>query len=422
MNTFFEIGEVVWGKIKGYPWWPAIITELRDNLIYTVKFYSDYSYGKLSPKFLLKYEENKNKIIEANKKNKKLLGAVKAAESDIKKHKNMNYMPIENDNINDMNVNDISKNKIDKEIKKLNFFNKNLEPKNLVKINNNDLKNNLINKTEIMANQNNRVNIFSIVKNNKNSNSLNNLNSPISSFKGGEESHLLSEKNNSNFESNSNNNDIIINKNLLILNNDDKINLLPLNNNNKENISNIEKEKGKKFKKLKKFKYQKKIKNDVKKEVENNKKEEEIKKEKYFIKIEIENLDTKINKKKEIKQKSKADEKAKEEKKRKEEEDHFIYQIDEYFFKIFNILNSKKYEQLDYQKEEFKKILIFLSKYKRDNFIEFLKMTNISKYIQYFLCHLKAYDAELDNLAKKVYRNFHKQFNKEFFSNQNIEL
>ena len=49
-------------------------------------------------------------------------------------------------------------------------------------------------------------------------------------------------------------------------------------------------------------------------------------------------------------------------------------------------------------------------------------MTNISKYIQYFLCHLKAYDAELDNLAKKVYRNFHKQFNKEFFSNQNIEL
>ena len=50
-------------------------------------------------------------------------------------------------------------------------------------------------------------------------------------------------------------------------------------------------------------------------------------------------------------------------------------------------------------------------------------MTNISKYIQYFVCYLKSYDIELNDLAKKVYRNFHKQFNKEYFSgNTNIEL
>ena len=162
------------------------------------------------------------------------------------------------------------------------------------------------------------------------------------------------------------------------------------------------------------------------KEIKEKKKEEpevkEIKKEKYYIKIEIENLELKGNKKKEIKAKSKIDEKAKEEKKRREEEDHFIYQIDEYFYKIFILLNNKKFEQLDYEKEQLKKIFIFLSKYRRVNFIEFLKMTNISKYIQYFICYLKVYDVELDNLAKKVYRNFHKHFNREYFSYQISEI
>ena len=86
------------------------------------------------------------------------------------------------------------------------------------------------------------------------------------------------------------------------------------------------------------------------------------------------------------------------------------------------LLSNKKFERLDYEKEQLKKIFIFLSKYRRDNFIEFLKMTNISKYIQYFMCYLKIYDVELDNLAKKVYRNFHKHFNREYFTNKISEI
>lgn len=164
MNTFFEIGEVVWGKIKGYPWWPAIITDFTDSLIYTIKFYSDNSYAKLSSKYLLKYEENKNKILETNKKNKKLLGAIKAADSDLKNLKNINYMPIENNDINDIDKFQINNNPTKPKIKKLNNTLENFEPKKLEKINNNDLNNNLNKNIEIKntnySNIDNSQNIF----------------------------------------------------------------------------------------------------------------------------------------------------------------------------------------------------------------------------------------------------------------------
>ena len=407
MTTFFEKGEVVWGKIKGYPWWPAIITDFTNNLIYTIKFMSDNSYAKLSSKFILKYEENKNKILESNKKNKKLLCAIKAADLEIKKQNNINNNSINNNNIYDMNVNNNSKIKIDTEkiqIKKINNYN--FDQKYFDKINNDLKNNNLINKTETMSSQNNRVNIFSIIKNNKNNNNSNNLNSPTYESKALEDVQTISEKKNNNIESYSNN-DIIINKNLLSLDNDDEISLLL---NNKQQLESKKKEKEKKFKK---------INNKEKKE---EIKEKEKKEENYYIKIEIEKMEIKNHKKKEIKKKIKIDDKVKEEKKRREEEDNFLYQIDEYFYKIFELFNNKKYEKLDYEKEQFKKVLIFLSKYKRDNFIDFLKMTNISKYIQYFVCYLKTYDLELNNLAKKVYRNFHIQFNREYFSEQNIDI
>ena len=248
MTTFFERDEVVWGKIKGYPWWPAIITDCNNNFVYTIKFYNDNSYAKLSSKFLLKYEEHKNKILESNKKNKKLVSAIRAADSDLKKLNNINKIPFDNiDNSYNANTFNNSKIKIDTEkiqIKKLNNSIQNFEPTNLEKINNNDLNNNLFNKTETMSAQNNKVNIFSIVKNNKNNNSINNQYSPISSYRMEEENNITSEKNNSNIDSNSNNNDIIINKNLLCLNNDDEINLLLLNNNTIKKEIKI----GKKFK------------------------------------------------------------------------------------------------------------------------------------------------------------------------------
>ena len=427
MNTFFERGEVVWGKIKGYPWWPANIIDFNNNLVYTIKFYSDNSYAKLSSKFLLKYEENKNKILEANKKNKKLLSAIKEADLDLKKLNNTNYLPLDNiDNSYNIISNNNSKIKINTEkiqIKKINNSIQKFEPKNFEKINNNDLYNNLFNKSDTMSTQNNKVNIFSIVKNSKSSNTINIQYSPSSSYPMEEENYITSKKNNSNIDTNSNNNDIIINKNKLCLNNDDEINFLLLNNNNNKNKEALKKE-NEKTKKIKNFQKKEKKEEEIKeKEKEKEIKEKEIKqkekeKEEYYIKIEIENLDNKNYKRKDIKTKTKVDDKAKEEKKKREEEDNFLYEIDEYFYKILEIFNKKQFDKLDYEKVQLRRVLIYLANFKRKNFVEFLKMTNISKYIQYFVCYLKDYDQELSILAKNVYRNFHKQFNKEYFGNK----
>ena len=36
----FIINEIVWAKVKGYPWWPGIIAELsnKKNDLFTINF------------------------------------------------------------------------------------------------------------------------------------------------------------------------------------------------------------------------------------------------------------------------------------------------------------------------------------------------------------------------------------------------
>ena len=406
MTTFFQIGEIVWGKIKGYPYWPSKIIDISSNLIYTIKFYNDNSYAKLSSKFLLKYKENKNKIFEANKRNKRLVNAIKAADSELKKLDNKSLILEEHDN--DNNETYPSNFKIDFDNKNIQInSNENFEPQNLEKNNNYQINKNLINNSEIMSGQNNRANIFSITKNNKNNIiTINNSLSQTSDDPIPEESHISNE--NKSVKVDSNNNHIIIDKNILNIENDEE--LSSLLQNNQDNTNKIESEKSlKKIEDIKEAQNEKQIK-------------EEISKENYFIRIEIESLEGKSLKKKEIKKKLKVDDKAKEEKKKREEEDNFLYEIDEYFYKILELFNNKKFEKLDYEKEQFKRVLIYLANFKRQNFIDFLKMTNISKYIQYFVCYLKEYDNELNALAKNVYRNFHKQFNKEYFGSMRYKL
>ena len=406
MTTFFQVGEIVWGKIKLYPYWPSKIIDISSNLIYTIKFYNDNSYAKLSSKFLLKYKENKNKIFEANKRNKRLANAIKAADSELKKLDNKSLILEEHDN--DNNETYPSNFKIDFDNKNIQInSNENFEPQNLEKNNNYQINKNLINNSEIMSGQNNRANIFSITKNNKNNIiTINNSLSQTSDDPIPEESHISNE--NKSVKVDSNNNHIIIDKNILNIENDEE--LSSLLQNNQDNTNKIESEKSlKKIEDIKEAQNEKQIK-------------EEISKENYFIRIEIESLEGKSLKKKEIKKKLKVDDKAKEEKKKREEEDNFLYEIDEYFYKILELFNNKKFEKLDYEKEQFKRVLIYLANFKRQNFIDFLKMTNISKYIQYFVCYLKEYDNELNALAKNVYRNFHKQFNKEYFGSMRYKV
>ena len=32
METKYHIGDLVWVKIKGYPWWPGIVSKLINNI------------------------------------------------------------------------------------------------------------------------------------------------------------------------------------------------------------------------------------------------------------------------------------------------------------------------------------------------------------------------------------------------------
>ena len=402
MTTIFQVGEVVLGKIKGYPYWPAKIIEVSTNLIYTIKFYCDNSYAKLSSKFLLKYNENKNKILEANKRNKRLVNSIKAADLDIRRSNNISNTTEELSNTNNdtpiqnLKINIDSKNF---QIQSINS-NDNFEPQNLKKNNNFQFNKNLINLSETMSVPNNKGSIFSITKNNKNIITINNSISHISEEQIPEETHNSQDNKSVNIDS-TNNNHIIIDKNILNLDNDEELSSLLQSTKNFENKMESERS-------LKKVE-------DEKEEKTEKQEKKSIKPEKCFLRIEIESLEVKNLKKKEIKKKPKVDDKAKEEKKKREEEDNFLYEIDEYFYKILELFNNKQFEKLDYEKQQFRRVLIYLAHFKRNNFIEFLNMTNISKYIQYFVCYLKEYDKELNTLAKNVYRNFHKQFNKEYF-------
>lgn len=43
MDNEYEIEEIVWGKVNGYPWWPGFVKEKIDDNLYEVVFLSDFS-------------------------------------------------------------------------------------------------------------------------------------------------------------------------------------------------------------------------------------------------------------------------------------------------------------------------------------------------------------------------------------------
>ena len=85
MTKIFHQNDVVWAKIKGFPWWPGVIGQIgraRDGSIeYLVNFLGDWSYSKLPENKLSNFE---NKFKEyANRKNRKQNEAIKIAQKII---------------------------------------------------------------------------------------------------------------------------------------------------------------------------------------------------------------------------------------------------------------------------------------------------------------------------------------------------
>ena len=80
---YFTVDEIVWGKIKGYPWWPAKITEIEEDnkeKKYKVNFIGNNRHANLKKRNIGKFEkEFKN---HSNTKKKDLLESIKTA-SDL---------------------------------------------------------------------------------------------------------------------------------------------------------------------------------------------------------------------------------------------------------------------------------------------------------------------------------------------------
>lgn len=49
MTSEYEVNEIVWGKVSGYPWWPGFIYSKIENIKYEVIFFSDLTKAILQP-------------------------------------------------------------------------------------------------------------------------------------------------------------------------------------------------------------------------------------------------------------------------------------------------------------------------------------------------------------------------------------
>ena len=313
MEAQFLIGEIVWAKLKGYPWWPGKIVE-QINSDYKVLFYKENNYSILQKKNILKFEENKKRFLY--KKNKNVLAAVKLAELDKTNSLQLNkecIFHVSNSSVKSENK--ITKNfSINKNYKKV--------------------------KEKIPCS-----NVINIDKKKLN------LNEAIFYDNG-----------------------------------------VPNKNKNSE-ISN--------------------------KNEEDTKKIEEVEK-KPEIEIKIEELEDSKSK---FSKKKGTNDKKRIIKKKDDDIEHLMIEIERFFYKLFEFIDKKKYEKLENEKIQFKRILLFLANYKRKNFCEFIKKRNMSKYIQFFMWYFENKDRqekELYMLCGKVYRNFYVQVNCEQFQNQNI--
>lgn len=56
------MGEVVWAKLTGFPWWPGYVTEAKKNGKFEVFYLSDFSKSYLPKSSIKKWEKKTAKI------------------------------------------------------------------------------------------------------------------------------------------------------------------------------------------------------------------------------------------------------------------------------------------------------------------------------------------------------------------------
>ena len=84
----FNVRDIVWAKVRGYPWWPSTIISIEGSLSdpkYNVNFIGENSHATVSKKYIAEYNTNFKE--HSRTKDEKLKAAIKIAnETKLKTH------------------------------------------------------------------------------------------------------------------------------------------------------------------------------------------------------------------------------------------------------------------------------------------------------------------------------------------------
>lgn len=58
MPRQFELNEIVWAKVSGFPWWPGFISSSLGDIRYEVNFLSDLSKANLSAEKIKEFDSH----------------------------------------------------------------------------------------------------------------------------------------------------------------------------------------------------------------------------------------------------------------------------------------------------------------------------------------------------------------------------
>ena len=79
----FHKDEIVWAKVEGHPWWPAVVAEVQqgapdEEMLVLVNFVGEQSHAKLPLKKVVKYSDLHEQMAKTKKKT--LLQAITTAD------------------------------------------------------------------------------------------------------------------------------------------------------------------------------------------------------------------------------------------------------------------------------------------------------------------------------------------------------
>jgi hypothetical protein len=110
---YFTVDEIIWAKIRGYPWWPAMIKGIEEDnkeIKYRVSFIGDNTHATLPKRNLSKFE--KEYKINSNTKKKNLLDSIKIAKELYDCKKGLKENNLKENLIDDINKNNEKEKKI----------------------------------------------------------------------------------------------------------------------------------------------------------------------------------------------------------------------------------------------------------------------------------------------------------------------